>query len=312
MGAQDLTEGGRGPAAAALDATYDPFSREPAYVELNRQFVRSLGLGGERRILDLACGTGTLTELVLEETPGAACVLGVDLSRTSLALARRRLLADGAVQEGAARVRLAAATADVLPVRDRGADAVLMGNAIHYFKDPGRLLDEVHRVLRPGGLFAFNTSFYAGTFLPGTERFYEEWVKEAVKYILRRDAEERGQGRAGISRTRGRGEATFSRRWPSPAEYAGTLERHAFTVWSIRERTALMTRSSFEAIGAYEGCAAALLSGFPVALAGEALARSAAPALRACGRESVPRQWLEMTAIKNGGDAGPGGNDAAR
>ena len=118
----------------------------------------------------------------------SAAVVGVDLSRTSLAQARRRLLGQGAVPERAARVRLVAATADHLPVRDRSADAVLMGNAIHYFKNPGRLLDEIHRVLRPGGLFAFNTSFYAGTFLPGTERFYEEWVKEAVKFILRRNS----------------------------------------------------------------------------------------------------------------------------
>ncbi|OLE67317.1 MAG: hypothetical protein AUG09_03045 [Acidobacteria bacterium 13_1_20CM_2_68_7] len=210
----------------------------------------------------------------------------MDLSRTSLAQARRRLLGGGAVPERAARVRLVAATADHLPVRDRSADAVLMGNAIHYFKNPGRLLDEIHRVLRPGGLFAFNTSFYAGTFLPGTERFYEEWVKEAVKFILRRDAEDRRQGRPSITRTRGRGEAPFSRHWPSPAEYEGTLEIHAFEIRSVRQRTALMTRSSFEAIGAYDGCAAALLSGFPVALAAEALARSVAPVLQTCGRET--------------------------
>ena len=72
-----------------------------------------------------------------------------------------------------------------------------------------------------------------------------------------------------------------------------------------------MTRSSFEAIGAYDGCAAALLSGFPVALASEALARSVAPVLQACGRETVPRQWLEMTAIKTRREAGTGGDDAA-
>ncbi len=303
MGAQELTDQKRGAGAGALDTTYEPFSREPAYVALNREFVRSLGLGAAGRVLDLACGTGTLTELVLEETRDRSTVLGVDISRTSLALARRRLFGAGAAAGAAARVRLVAASADRLPVRDRSADAVLMGNAIHYFKDPDPLLDEVHRVLRPGGLFAFNTSFFAGTFLPGTERFYEEWVKEAVKYVLKADAEERRQGRAGIRRTRGRGEAPFSRRWPSPSEYAGILERHAFTVAGVRYRTAVMTRSSFEAIGAYEGCAAALLSGFPVALASEALARTAAPVLAACGRETVPRQWLEITANRSGGGA---------
>jgi ubiquinone/menaquinone biosynthesis C-methylase UbiE len=308
MGAQELMDNAAA-GTGTLDTSYDSFSREPSYVELNREFIRSLGLGGSPdagglRVLDLACGTGTMIELLLGELRGTASIVGVDLSKASLAHARRRLLAGpGEPARGPARVRLVNASADRLPVRAEGADVVLMGNAIHYFKEQGPLLDEIRRVLRAGGLFAFNTSFYAGTFLPGTERFYEEWVKEAVKYVLRKDAEERSQGRPGLTRTRGRGDAPFSRRWPSPDEYAAALERHGFTIRSVNRRTAIMTRSSFEAIGAYEGCAAALLSGFPVALASEALARSVAPVLEATGRQTVPRQWLEIAAVKRGSHA---------
>ena len=297
-----------------IDTSYDPFSREPAYVDLNREFIRSLQLGalqraGGLRLLDLACGTGTMTELLLDELGGADRILGVDLSKASLAHARRRLL--GAPETlHAARVRLVNASADRLPVPQACADVVLMGNAIHYFKEQAPLLDEIHRVLRPGGLFAFNTSFYAGTFLPGTERFYEEWVKEALKFVLRRDAEERSQGRPGLTRARGRGDATFARRWPSADEYAAAVTGRGFAVRSVNRRTAVMTRSSFEAIGAYEGCAAALLNGYPVPLASEALARSVAPVLESTGRQTVPRQWLEIVAVRNGLPAGPGGSHA--
>jgi ubiquinone/menaquinone biosynthesis C-methylase UbiE len=329
MGAQELMDNA-GTKTGMLDTSYDPFSREPSYVELNRKFVRSLGLGGSPdvrgtgpgagttgpggglRIFDLACGTGTLIELALDEIGGAASIVGLDLSKASLAHARRRLFEGPGARLRQASVRLVNASADRLPVFAESADVVLMGNAIHYFKEQGPLLDEIRRVLRAGGLFAFNTSFYAGTFLPGTERFYEEWVKEAVKYVLRRDAEERRQGRPGLTRTRGRGDAPFARRWPSPDEYAAALERHGFTIRSVNQRTATMTRSSFEAIGAYEGCAAALLSGFPVALASEALARSVAPVLEAAGRQTVPRQWLEVAAVKSGGETGPGGSHAER
>ncbi|HEV8701729.1 MAG TPA: class I SAM-dependent methyltransferase [Candidatus Polarisedimenticolia bacterium] len=300
-----------------IDTSYDPFSREPSYVELNRDFVRSLELGGVPRsggirVLDLACGTGTMTELLLDELRGPDRILGVDLSRASLAHARRRLLEAPVEPRRADRVRLVNASADRLPVLSADADVVLMGNAIHYFKEPGPLLDEVHRVLRPGGLFAFNTSFFAGTFLPGTERFYEEWVKEALKYVLRRDAEERSQGRPGLTRARGRGDAPFLRRWPSPDEYTAALTGRGFAIRSVNRRTAVMTRSSFEAIGAYAGCAGALLSGFPVPLASEALARSVAPVLEATGRQTVPRLWLEVIAVRNGEATGPGGShDAA-
>jgi ubiquinone/menaquinone biosynthesis C-methylase UbiE len=303
MGAQDLMHRA-GTFTGTLDTSYEPFSREPSYVELNREFVRSLGLGAGLSVLDLACGTGTMIELLLDELGGGAGIIGVDLSKDSLAHARRRLVAGPAARSPKAAVRLVNASADRLPVRDASADVVLMGNAIHYFKDQGPLLDEVRRVLRASGLFAFNTSFYAGTFLPGTERFYEEWVKEALKYILRWDAEERRLGRPGVTRARGCGEASFSRRWPSPDEYAAVLERRGFAIRSVKQRTATMTRSSLEAIGAYEGCAAALLSGYPTALAGEALALSVAPVLEATGRQTVPRQWLEIAAVKNGGDGG--------
>ena len=303
----DQTAAGPG----GIDTSYDPFSREPSYVELNREFIRSLGLGalprdGGLRLLDLACGTGTMTELLLDELRGPDRILGVDLSKASLAHAHRRLIESAPGSGRAARVRLVNASADRLPILSADADVVLMGNAIHYFKEQGPLLDEVHRVLRPGGLFAFNTSFYAGTFLPGTERFYEEWVKEALKYVLRRDAEERSQGRPGLTRARGRGEAPFLRRWPSPDEYAAAVTGHGFAVKSVNRRTAIMTRSSFEAIGAYEGCASALLNGYPVALASEALARSVAPVLESTGRQTVPRQWLEIIAVRNGRPAGPG------
>jgi len=312
MGAEDMmdqTAAGPG----GIDTSYDPFSREPSYVDLNREFIRSLSLSalpraGGLRLLDVACGTGTMTELLLEELGGDDRVLGVDLSKASLAHARRRLLEPASASRHAGRVRLVNASADRLPVPSADADVVLMGNAIHYFKEQAPLLDEIHRVLRPGGLFAFNTSFYAGTFLPGTERFYEEWVKEALKFVLRRDAEERSQGRPGLTRARGRGDATFSRRWPSADEYAAAVTGRGFAVRSVNRRTAVMTRSSFEAIGAYEGCAAALLNGYPVPLASEALARSVAPVLESTGRQTVPRQWLEIVAVRNGLPAGPGGS----
>src|SRR5678816_3001286 len=61
-----------------VNTTYEPFSLEPAYIDANRAFVQQGGLQGRARLLDLACGTGTVSELVLECAPDAH-LNGLDL-----------------------------------------------------------------------------------------------------------------------------------------------------------------------------------------------------------------------------------------
>jgi ubiquinone/menaquinone biosynthesis C-methylase UbiE len=298
-----------------VDTSYEPFSREPEYIELNRLFIRDLTLRPGSTVLDLACGTGTLSGLILAELGGRVRIVGVDLSRRSLLLARADL--DAACTGGSmpATTILVEGSADCLPVSSDSVDAVVMGNAIHYFHDPDHLFREIRRVLRPGGLFAFNTSFYAGTFVPGTEKFYEEWLKEAVKYLRGRDGEARRGGGPGIRRTRGQAPPAFSRRWQSPEEYLNALGRHGFGARSVNYRTVEMTQRAFETVGAYEGLAAVLLSGFPAAIASEALTRSVETALASVGLRAVPRHWLEVAVVDdrgNGPARGAEGNGADR
>jgi ubiquinone/menaquinone biosynthesis C-methylase UbiE len=280
----------------AIDTSYEPFSHEPEYVELNKSFLEALELEGPLRVLDLACGTCTLTSLLLDQVDRQATIVGIDLSRRSLELARSEL----GELEPPARVDLVEATADRLPVTAHLADLVIMGNAIHCLPDLDVFLDEVARALKPGGIFAFNSSFYAGTFVPGTERFYDEWMKEAARYVLQRDRELKSAGLPGIRRLKGRAGPAFSRRWLSPAEFRALLERHGFEVFHLAERTVMMSRRAFETVGAYEGLAAVLLSGYPVDLACEALTRSVVSGLDKVGLTEVPRYWLEVAAVKPG------------
>jgi hypothetical protein len=175
---------------------------------------------------------------------------------------------------------------------------VIMGNAIQLVEDKNRLFGETYRVLRQGGLFAFNTSFYAGTFVPGTERFYIQWVAQAHNFIKRKNEELKAQGLQSITRQRGQADQASSRSWLSIQEYAGLLQQHGFTIRNVHERTVMLTQRSFEAIGAYAGLARVLLSGYPIALACEALVKASGPALAAANTDAVPRHWLEMVAVR--------------
>jgi ubiquinone/menaquinone biosynthesis C-methylase UbiE len=280
-----------------LNRTYEPYSDDPHYVEANRSFVNALGLEEGDRVLDLACGIGTLSRLALSMNAGLT-VVGLDLSHDGLRVAKRRFASDYQAAGAEAPVLFLTATADEIPLADESMDAVVMGHSIHMLPDERKLLREIHRVSRPGALFAFNTSFYAGTFAPGTETIYHDWTMAALSFIRERDRQLRARGEPGVRRTKGKAPAAFSRPWLSEEEWKERLGEAGFEVARVHIRTVPLTMRSFEAIGAYAGFVQVLLSGYPLELASEALQVAAKPTFDAARVEEVPRHWLEILSTR--------------
>jgi demethylmenaquinone methyltransferase/2-methoxy-6-polyprenyl-1,4-benzoquinol methylase len=99
------------------------------------------------RALDVACGTGDLSlELARRVAPGGE-VLGADFSERMLDRARAK---SQERPEGAA-VRFEWADAMALPYDDGAFDAATVGFGARNFEDLGRGLEEMVRVVRPGG-----------------------------------------------------------------------------------------------------------------------------------------------------------------
>ena len=97
------------------------------------------------RVLDIGCGAGAVTELLVER---GAEVIGLDISPQMLDLARRRL---------GQRARLMRGPAEALVFADATFSAVTLGDCLVYLRDPRAGLREARRVLRPGGRFALST-----------------------------------------------------------------------------------------------------------------------------------------------------------
>jgi SAM-dependent methyltransferase len=108
---------------------------------LDRAEVRD----GER-VLDLACGTGTLALHVLERAPGAD-VAGLDGDPAILERARAKAAGAGA------EISFDEGLSTELPYEDRSFDVVLSTLFFHHLSDDAkrRSADEIQRVLRPGG-----------------------------------------------------------------------------------------------------------------------------------------------------------------
>lgn len=86
------------------------------------------------RVLDLAAGTGKLTRPLLEMGVEVVAVEPLDEMRAELP----------------AGVTALAGSAEDIPLPDESVDAVVVGQAYHWF-DPARALPQIRRVLRPGG-----------------------------------------------------------------------------------------------------------------------------------------------------------------
>jgi SAM-dependent methyltransferase len=123
----------------------------PGMAEERRIARLLLGLGPGDGVLDLACGPGNFTRDFAQLVGPGGLAVGCDASPTMLA----RAVEETPDQDNVAYMR---ADAAALPFRDRTFDAVCCFAALHLFADPFRALDEMARVLTPGGRVALLTS----------------------------------------------------------------------------------------------------------------------------------------------------------
>lgn len=123
---------------------------EPALRERLLERLALIKLTPER-ILDLGCGTGQGAFALARRYRGAH-VLAADLSEGMLAQC-----AHGRPWRLRRRVHALCCNAGALPLRTGSVDLVFSSLMLHWHPDPGAVLAQCRRVLRPGGLLLFNS-----------------------------------------------------------------------------------------------------------------------------------------------------------
>ncbi|MCS7167714.1 MAG: methyltransferase domain-containing protein [Gemmatales bacterium] len=124
--------------------TYDRSLLQYLLFEPTHQvLLRYLG-PGDRKILDIGCGTGKFLVTIAERFP-ATQLVGLDLCPGMLQRASERC------QPYGSRICLVRGDSTYLPFQDNQFDVVTCSHSFHHYPDQQRAIAEMYRILRPNG-----------------------------------------------------------------------------------------------------------------------------------------------------------------
>ncbi|MDJ0822836.1 MAG: bifunctional 2-polyprenyl-6-hydroxyphenol methylase/3-demethylubiquinol 3-O-methyltransferase UbiG [Paracoccaceae bacterium] len=160
-----------------------------------RWFDRQIDWQG-KAVLDLGCAGGFMAEALARR---GADVTGIDPARDALRAARAHAAGEGL------DIRYDEGVGEALPYADAGYDAVVCVDVLEHVADLDTVLAEVARVLKPGGLFLYDTinrnplaRFLTITMAEDVLRLLPQGTHDPQMFITPRELEAVMQG-AGLS-----------------------------------------------------------------------------------------------------------------
>lgn len=268
--------------------SYEPFTQHAFYLEVNQELVRqalthlpSPATDQPLCIVDLACGTGAISELVVQELQRlgrSAHIIGADSSAAALERAALRLA-------GTPVTFVENNLADLTGITDH-ADLVFFCNAIHLIPQKAALLTQLAQMLHPGGLLACNTTFFDGAYAEGTEGYYRLSIRRALEYLRREYPGVRPS----------RQERATAMDWLTADGYQQLFASAGFQPCTFNLHQGNMPLQAWRDIGSYSEFIEGALPGIPLPLGAQALRAAADRVFSEMNLSFIPRYWLQITA----------------
>ncbi len=265
--------------------SFSAFSNLPFYRQVNARLLDLAEVGRQRRIIDLGCGTGGVTKLILERIQSAkeTVIFAVDHSASALRDAVSEL---GGRKDSV--VRFVQSPVQNLKTAINGdVDAVVYCNSIHYVPDKKTLLGQIREKLSPNGILAINTSFFDGSHPPASEEFFRRWLMRSLRILKREhgvmpDASKKVESRQHLT----------------AAEYEILLEDSGFTIVKSEVADIDVPESGWYHISGFRDWIEGVLPGVPLDVGRQALQKGLRQVFEERQIQTIPRRWLSISAAR--------------
>jgi SAM-dependent methyltransferase len=127
-------------------------SMEKGHRPVGEQAIERLRLPPDARVLDVGCGSGWATRL-LAECAVNGLVTGIDISDEMIRIARES-------SQSLPNVDFEIASAERLPFNSDEFTHAFSMESLYYYRNMPKALAEIHRVLKPGGVFVAVVDLY--------------------------------------------------------------------------------------------------------------------------------------------------------
>jgi trans-aconitate methyltransferase len=265
--------------------SFSTFSNLPFYRQVNARLLDIAEVGRQRRIVDLGCGTGGVTKLILDRLQSAkdTVIYAVDHSASALRDAVTEL---GGRKD--AVVRFVQSPVQNLKTAISGdVDAVVYCNSIHYVPDKKSLLLQIREKLSPNGVLAINTSFFDGSHPPASEEFFRRWLMRSLRILKR----EHGMMPDAAQKVE-------SRQHLTQAEYETLFEESGFTIIKSEVADIDVPESGWFHISGFKDWIEGVMPGVPLDVGRQALQKGLNQVFEERHIVTIPRRWLSISAAR--------------
>jgi ubiquinone/menaquinone biosynthesis C-methylase UbiE len=266
--------------------SYKQFAKQGFVQQANSHLLDLIDIRPGQKIVDLGCGTGAVTQLILEKLNGSrdSLVIGIDTSAEALNEAKKHVK----YSQNLEPQFILSPVEQLCEILKKQVDIIVFCNGIHLVSDKTDLFSKISSSLKSGGVFALNTTFFQGAPPPETEQFYRRWMMKALRILKRRYD------------IRPKNEKVEARRQLTSMQFDELLCNHGFSIGSKSVFSVPFTLQGYLAISEYEDFIQGTLPGVPLEKGREALQEGVRQAFQELNIEdSVLRNWLSIVAVRS-------------
>ena len=263
---------------------FDSFSNLDWYKNVNSNLLDLADLNSSNKIIDLGCGNGGITEMILSKVKDVSniVIFAVDSSSSAISLALKRFsnrkdVIINYIQSEAQNLHE--------NIKEK-VDTVVYCNSIHYVEEKDKVLQHIGNGLEKGGKFAFNTSFFEGSHPKETEAFLRKWMLKSLRLL---------RSEYNLKPVKSK---VQSRIQLTPENYENLLLNNGFKVKEKNIENVHVPLDGWYEISSFKDWIEGVLPGIPLDIGKKVLQETVESLFKELNIKTLDRKWLSIVASK--------------